>query len=116
MRQTAKLKAALEQCRGLGLLPGSNQDAIYDSLDRAGYKWDADAGQWIERPGIDPAFTQGSFDLRLRVANGELDAVVPRVTEILETVGFVVVETSKPYPDDRHGPARTSRVYIKVKL
>ncbi len=116
MRQTAKLKAALKQCRTLGLLPGTDQEVIYNDLDQAGYKWDSDAGQWVERPGIDPSFTQGTFDLRLRVANGELNAVVPRVTEILETVGFVVVETSKPYPDDRHGRAVTSRVYIKVKI
>lgn len=116
MRQTAKLKAALVLCRGLGLLPGTDQESIYSNLDQAGYKWDSDAGQWIERPGIDPNFRLGTFDLRLRVANGELDAVLPKVQQVLESVGFVLIETSKPYPDDRHGRAVTSRVYIKVKL
>ena len=114
MRRTQKLLAAQAQAKALGLVVRGAHDVVYKRLEEAGYTWRE--GKWQQRPGVDMSATKGVADIRIRAANGELIELVQRLQGALSEAGLQIVEMSKPYPDDRHGIAITSRVYIQVKL
>lgn len=117
MRMTAKVKAAIAQSNKLGLPTPDDAEAIYSNLDEAGYKWDSQAKQWIERPGIDPFFSTGVLDIRLRTGNADIVRVSEQVMMACESLGMIVIkEPTKFHPDDRYGEAKTSRSYIQVKF
>lgn len=117
MRMTAKVKSAITKCRELGLSIPDNADAIYNNLDEAGYKWDSQAKQWIKRPGIDPFFSTGILDIRLRTGNADIVRVSEQIMMACESIGMIVIkEPTKTHPDDRYGEAKTSRSYIQVKF
>lgn len=117
MRMTQKAKSALAQCKTLGLSTPNDAEKLYSNLDEAGYKWDSQSKKWIERPGIDPFFSTGVLDIRLRTGNADIVRVSHQIMMACESIGMIVIkEPTKFHPDDRYGEAKTSRSYIQVKF
>lgn len=117
MKMTAKAKAAQKKCFELSLPTPDDADALYNNLEEAGYKWDSTIKQWIERPGIDMTIKTGLVDIRVRAANGDMSEFLAHFEELLKSGNMTIIRGGdKTYPDDRHGIATTSRVYLQVKI
>lgn len=117
MRMTQKVKAAIRKCSELGLKSTGDAETIYTRLDEAGYKWESSTKEWIERPGVDMSVKTGLVDIRIRAANGDINQFMAQFEQLLKSGNLTIIRGGdKLYPDDRHGVAVTSRVYLQVKI
>lgn len=124
MRQTAKYTAGIATARKLGGKVAAGKTthaALYDSLDAAGYWWDAGAKQWTDAPKPSTSMfsddaagsiPSGVVNIRVMTHPDESDRTVDRLLELLEDDDYEVITRSGKY-ENRKGVG--VRVYLTVK-
>lgn len=120
MKHTAKYNAAVKTAAKV--LPGEggwDNATLYDHLEKKGWFWNAESGEWEDfRRSTsmfesDAGLPTGEFRLRLMCHPGDLDRLLELVNEALDTYGVAISEQSNPYPN-RRGPG--IRCYLTGKL
>jgi hypothetical protein len=124
MKQTAKYKAALKVAPNvlepaeLGRVRHENAP-LYDALEKRGWFWSADEGQWSDAKQSNSMFADdaglptGVVRLRLMAHPGDMDQVMELVAKGLDSQGVTTIETSNVYPNRRGAGLR---VYLTCKL
>jgi len=114
VKQTKKYLAALKAVAVAGLPPQG--DSTYATLEKEGYQWKADKGEWVKFTPSANAPKTGIVDIRIRASMVEIEIISERIESELKKAGFTVVRCSAPDPDDRHGTPVTACVYMQFIL
>jgi hypothetical protein len=124
MKQTAKYKAALKVAPSV-LSPVEvahlrHENApLYDALEKSGWFWSADDGQWSEHKHSNSMFADDAGDpsgvvrMRLMAHPGDMDQFMELIAKALDSQGIATIETSNVYPNRRGAGLR---VYVTCKL
>lgn len=112
-KRTVKYVKASELGQLLGMPTGNNQEALYSSLNDAGYFWDSNTQQWQQSN--EPADSPTDL-VRVRVwtNTAKVRGAAHHIKGVMEEAGFELLEQSEPYAC-RPPKQLESRIYLTFR-